>query len=320
MMFEKLMVPKGAEKYKDTDLKLLSGERVEKIANMMTASKLRSFTLCMMLALLGYSLYSFFSQPMVTAESLAFPVGVLVATYFMWHCKFTENGKKLVFSIVKYGLMIALLSYLVSFIGSVLSPFVEGIGLPNFSLNPIENVYGILVYLSNLVNASLMPYADSCRILSLGLVGVGFLAVPVVYLNMRGTLYYVTNKRIVVREKSGTVQVTTLPLDNLVEVTAFQGLFGRLLGYGDVVLTVSSGGGVTDSLQPKSASPLGAFYKVKRRLEGIKEVWEIKDLIITLREKYVQANYLQNMEQELRRIREAIEEKPVKLTPVQSPK
>jgi hypothetical protein len=320
MGMESLNIPKGAEKYKDTDLKLLSGERVEKIANMMTASKLRSFTLCMLIALLGYTLYSFFSQPMVTAESLAFPVVTMAVTYFVWHCKVTESGKKLVFSGVKYGLMITLLSYLISFIGSVLSPIFEGFSLPSFSLNPIENIYGILVYLADLVNASLLPHDGHCMILSLGVVGAGFLALPIVYLNARGTLYYVTNKRIVVREKSGTVQVTTLPLDNLVEVTAFQGLFGRLLGYGGVVLTVSSGGGVTDSLQPKSASPLGGLYKVKRRLEGIKEVWKIKDLIITLREKYVQTNYLENMEKELKRIREAIEEKPMKITPIQSPK
>ncbi|MCW4020094.1 MAG: PH domain-containing protein [Candidatus Bathyarchaeota archaeon] len=314
---ENLNVPKGVEKYKENDLKLLAGERVEKIASVLSVSKLRSFVLCILTALLGFTLYSFFSQPAVTTESLALPVGVLIVTYFVWHCKITESGKKLVFSLVKYSLMIALLSFLVSFIGSVLSPIFQEFSLPSFSLNPIENVSGILSYLADLVNTSFMPYAGYCRLFSLGLAAAGFAAIPFIYLNARGTLYYVTNKRIVVREKSGTVQVTTLPLDNLVEVTAFQGFFGRLFSYGDVVLTVSSGGGVTNSLKPKSASPLGTFYKVKRRLEGIREVWEIKDLIITLRERYVQANYLVNMEKELRRIREAVEEKPAKLKSIQ---
>ena len=69
---------------------------------------------------------------------------------------------------------------------------------------------------------------------------------------------------------------------------------GRLFGYGDVVLTVTSGGGVSDSLKPKSISPLGSFYEIKRRLEGLKEIWEVKDLIILLRDRYVQANYLES--------------------------
>jgi hypothetical protein len=182
MRMENLNVPKGAEKYKENDLKLLLGERVEKIISVMPVSKLRSFALCILTVVLGFMLYGFFSQPAVTAESLALPVGVLVVAYFVWHYKITENGKKLVFSLVKYSLMIVLLSYLVSYISSVVSPIFQGFSLPRFSLNPVENVYGILIYLADLVNTLFMPYAGYCRILSLGLIVAGFAAIPLVYL------------------------------------------------------------------------------------------------------------------------------------------
>jgi len=311
-----LSVPKGIERYKETDLKLLAGEEVQNILGMTPVSKLRSFALCGLTAFLGYLLYDFFSQPAVTVESLVLPTAMLILVYFVWHSRVTESGKNLLFSIAKYSLQIALLSYLIAFIASLLSPLLQGFNAPSFSLNPIENVYGIFSFIAEMVNISLAQYSASAKLLSLGLIAAGTLALPLIYLSTRGRLYYVTNKRIVVREKAGTVQVTTLPLDNLVEVTAFQGLFGRLLGYGDVILTVSSGAS-SDSLRPGSVSPFGSMYKVKRRLEGLREVWELKDLIITLREKYVQANYLQNMENELKRIREAVEQKNTKPKVVQ---
>ena len=307
-----ISVPNGVEKYKNMDLKLLDGEKVEKILGMSPVSKFRSFVVCGLVAFLGFVLYNFFSQPVVTAESLILPVVVFIATYFIWHCKVTESGKNLVSSLVKYSIQIALLTYLTTFIASLLGPLLKVVNAPSFSLNPVENANSVLVFITNLINSSLTEYASYARLISLGIVAASLIALPLIYMSTKGRLYYVTNKRIVVREKIGTVQVTTLPLDNLVEVTAFQGLFGRLLGYGDVVLIVSSGGGASDSLQPGSVSPFGSLYKVKRRLEGLKEVWELKDLIITLRESYVQANYLQNMEKELRRIREAVEEKPAK--------
>jgi len=314
---ENLQVPKGAEKYKKMDLKILDGEKVEKILGMSHISKLRIFVVCGLTAFLGLVLYNFFSQPIVTVESLFPPVAIFIATYFVWHSKVTESGKNLVFAIAKYGFQIALLTYLTTFIASLLSPLFQGFNAPRFSLNPVENIHSILFFLTDLVNESLAEHASYARLISLGLTAASIAALPLIYMSAKGRLYYVTNKRIVVREKSGTVQVTTLPLDNLVEVTAFQGLFGRLLGYGDIVLTVASGGGASDSLRPGSVSPLGSLYKVKRRLEGLREVWELKDLIITLRERYVQANYLQNMEKELKRIREAVEEKPAKAKAVQ---
>ena len=309
---KKLHVPKGVGKYREHDLKLLKGERVERMIGMAPSSKLRSFVLCGLAAVLGYVLYDFFGKPVITAESLVLPLIVFVVVYFVWHYRVTDSGKQLVSGIVKYTMWIALISYLITFITSLLGPILQGFNVPSFSLNPLDNIYAILEFITDLANTSLSGYSLYTRLASLGLVAASLAALPLLYIGAKGRLYYVTNKRIVVRDKSGTAQVTTLPLDNLVEVTGFQGFFGRLLGYGDVILTVTSGGGVSESLRPKSVSPLGSFYRVKRRLEGLKEVWEIKDLIITLRDRYVQANYLQNMEKELRRIREAVEEKPTK--------
>ncbi len=309
---EKLHVPKGVEKYKETDLKLLPGEKVEQMIGMTPLSRLRSFVLCGLATLLGYVLYDFFGKPVVTVESLVPPLIVFIVTYFVWHYKVTESGKQLVSGVVKYTIWIALISYMITFITSLLSPILQGFSAPSFSLNPLDNIHAILAFITDLANTSLTNYSSYTRLASLGLIAASLAALPLLYLGAKGRLYYVTNKRVVVRDKSGTSQVTTLPLDNLVEVTGFQGFFGRIFGYGDVILTVTSGGGVSESLRPKSVSPLGSFYRVKRRLEGLKEVWEMKDLIITLRDRYVQVNYLENMEKELIRIREAVEEKPKK--------
>ena len=50
-------------------------------------------------------------------------------------------------------------------------------------------------------------------------------------------------------------------------------------------------------------------YSVKRKLEGVKDVWQLKDAIIALRDKYVEARYLARIEDELKRIRQATEAK-----------
>jgi len=158
----------------------------------------------------------------------------------------------------------------------------------------------------NAYAARLAPYV---RLASIAAAAVALACIPLVYASCRGQLYYVTDRRLVIRRKFGTVQVTTLPLDGVVEVTAFQGFFSRLLGYGDIVLSMVSGGGVTESLQPTQVQPLAGFYSVKRRLEGDKDVWQLKDAIIALRDKYVEARYLARIEDELKRIRQATEAK-----------
>jgi hypothetical protein len=303
----------GLEKYKEIDLKLLNGEKVERIMDMSPVSKLRSYVLCCIIAFLGYQFYSVFNQTSVSVESLIPAFITFIITYFMWTYKVTESSKNLVFSIVKYLIYITLLSYLITSIGAILSPILSTVSpdFPGPSPNPADNINSILTSIALIINQNLVQYSLYGRFAGLGLVAASLLALPFIYMSTRGRLYYVTNKRVIVREKSGTIQVTTLPLDNIVEVTAFQGFFGRFLGYGDVILTMTSGG-TSESLHPKTVSPLGNFYRVKRRLEGLKDIWTTKDLIITLRERYVQANYLENMENELKRIRQAVEEKPWK--------
>jgi len=320
MLVKRLRFPKGADKYKEMDLKVLPDERVERIVEMSPLSRLRGFVLAALLSAFGLALYAFFCQPELTAESLALPVAVFLALYFLWHCMVTESAKQLAWSLLKYGIYVVLLSYLLAFLAAFFVPLLwqlkgveamgalsEGSKAPSFSLDPIENLHGLLAFAANLLKTFAVDYAPYARLLSLALVTAGLAALPLLYFYARGHLYYLSDRRIVVRRKFGTVQVTTFPLDSVVEVTAFQGLSGRLFGYGDVTVTMTSGGGVTDSLQPTSAAPLRGLYTVKRRLEGIRDPWEIKDLIIVLREKYVQTHYLERMEGELRRIREGIE-------------
>lgn len=310
-------VPEGVEKYKEIDLKLLPGENVERIVSMSPASKARSYLLCGLLALLGVMLYTLFSGHEITASSIAPPTAVFLTVYFVWHAGMTKDLKSLFLSIVKYAVGLLVLSYVLAFLASFLSPILNalaslGLTVPSdfkFSVDPVENVKGILAYMATFINAYVMPYAHILRLTSLGLAACSAVAAVLAYMSCRGQLYYVTDRRIVVRRKFGTVQVTTLPLDGLVEVTAFQGFFGRLLGYGDIILSMISGGGVAQSLGPLPTQPVGSFYEVKRKLEGVRDVWELKDLIIMLRDKYVEARYLERIEGELKRIRQAVEER-----------
>lgn len=312
-----LKVPKGVEKYKEIDLKLLPGENVEKIVGMSPLSKVRSFLLCGLLAFFGYTLYMLFSGGEITASALVPPIAVLLVTYFVWTAGAVKDLKNFFFSLVKYAVGLIVLSYVLAFFVQFFTPLLNaaaalGFSVPSdfkFSADPAENIRGILAYMAALANAYIMPYSPMLRLASIGLIACSLMAAVLVYFSCRGQLYYVTDRRIVVRRKFGTVQVTTLPLDGLVEVTAFQGFFGRLFGYGDVVLSMISGGGVANTLRPQPAQPVGSFYEVKRKLEGVKDVWELKDAIIMLRDKYVEARYLERIEGELKRIREAVEER-----------
>jgi len=73
-----------------------------------------------------------------------------------------------------------------------------------------------------------VDYAPYARLLSVALVTAGLAVLPLLYFCARGH-HYLSDRRIVVR-LFGTVQVTTFPLDSVVEVAAFQGLSGRLFG------------------------------------------------------------------------------------------
>ncbi|MEM2816348.1 MAG: PH domain-containing protein [Candidatus Bathyarchaeia archaeon] len=313
---EVLRVPEHVDQYRDIDLKLLPGEVVDEIIPMSPFSKIRSYVLCGLMVLFGYSLYMLFSAPSITVTALIPPAVIFLATYFVWHMGITKDLKSLVLSIIKYVIGLLLISYVLAFVANFFSPVLGlaewlGLEVPEtmVSFNPVDNISLILAYLAGLANAFIMPLAPHLRLVSLVIIVSCLFAAVLIYFSSKGQLYYLTNKRIVVRRKFGTVQVTTLPLDGLVEVTAFQGFFGRLFGYGDVMLTMVSGGGAVESLKPKSAEPIGSFYEVKRKLEGVKDVWQLKDKIITLRDKYVEAAYLERIEGELKRIRKAVEGK-----------
>ncbi|MCS7095809.1 MAG: PH domain-containing protein [Nitrososphaerota archaeon] len=313
---EVLKVPEHVDQYRDIDLKLLPGEVVDEIIQMSPFSKVRSYVLCGLIALFGYSVYMLFSASSITVTALIPPVAIFLVTYFVWHMDITRDLKSLVFSIIKYMIGLMMISYVLAFAANFFSPILGlaewlGLGVSEtmVSLNPADNISLILAYLAGLANAFIMPIAPHLRLMSLVLIISCLAASLLIYFSSRGQLYYLTNKRIVVRRKFGTVQVTTLPLDGLVEVTAFQGFFGRLFGYGDVTLTIVSGGGAVESLKPKPAEPVGSFYEVKRKLEGVKDVWQLKDKIIMLRDRYVEAAYLERIEGELKRIRKVVEGK-----------
>jgi len=313
---EKIYVPKGVEKYREIDLKLLPGENVQRIIEMSPLSKMRTYIVCALLIFFAYTLHRLFSLPAVTVESLIMPAAAFLVLYFVWHCKVTEDLKILFFSLAKYALAVIVLSYFFTYFVSMSMPFLSNLlnalgmqsSTPSFSLNPVDNLKSLFGFIAGLLNSFVMKYASIGRLVALALMILGAVAALLTYLQVRGHLYYLTDRRIIVRRKFGTVQVTTLPIDSVVEVVAFQGFFGRLLGYGDVIVTMTSGGGVTESLRPRPVSPVESLYSVKRRLEGVKDVWQMKDAIIAAREKYVQAHYLEKMERDIRRLREIAEE------------
>jgi len=313
---ETLRIPKGAEKYKEIDLKLLPGENVQRIIERSPLSKARTYVVCGLLIFFAYTLYQLFSMPAITVDSLVTPAAAFLALYFVWHCRVTEDLKHLFFSLAKYALTVIALSYFFTYLGSMLMPslssLLQALGIrspaPSFSLNPVDNLKSLFALVADLINSYVMKYASIGRLVSLVSMILGAIAALLTYLQVRGHLYYLTDRRLIVRRKFGTVQVTTLPIDSVVEVVAFQGFFGRLLGYGDVTVTMTSGGGVTESLRPRPVSPVESFYSVKRKLEGVRDVWQVKDAIIAAREKYVQVHYLEKMQRDIQRLRELAEE------------
>jgi len=313
---ELMSIPEGISEYDkrgiDIDLKLLPGEEVRKVAGMSPISKLREYILSISVAISGYFLYKFFSSGM-TMENMIPLVASFLTSYFIWHQRVTKDIKQLVWSIVKYSIYLLMFGYLVTFLSSYLYPLIKALSpllpaealgsLPKFSPDPMKNTMGILDYMVNAARSYLTPYSNILSMAGVVIVVVSIFMAVNTYLYARGRIYYITNKRIVIRQKYGTVQVTTLPMDSVVEVTAFQGLFGRVFGFGDIVVSMVSGGGVEKSLAPGEASLKSGLYSVKRRMEGVRDPWEIKDMILEIREKYVEANYLSRIEGELRGIR-----------------
>lgn len=282
---DEFRIPEGIREYaklsEDIDLKLLPGEEIYKIIRMHPLSKIREFILSALIAFYGYMLYLFFNSK-ITLISFINIVIMFLLIYFIWHYKITLTLKKLVWDLIKYVLYIILLGYFITFLTTYLSPIVTAIfkllglpstitsSLPNFTLNPIENIKGIIIFVFDLVKTYLIKYTSIFSLASIGLIIAALIAIPCIYFYSRGRLYYITNKRVIIKHKYGTIQVTTLPIDGIVEVTAFQSLAGRIFGFGDVIIAMVSGGGVEKSLAPSSISLSSGLYSIKRKLEVLR--------------------------------------------------
>ena len=314
---ETLKIPEGVDKYMDIDLKLLPGESVELIIKRSPFSHFRSMLVCLLIAAFGFSLYILFSQPQLSVGDILYPAAIALTAYLVWHCGVAKDLKRVIFEVLILAIKIVIVSYFFTFVMSLLAriasiaDILAGLGLSesvsSFNINPISSLYGLIEFGTSLINLLLAKNSVLLRLASLALIFIPLLLVPLIYFNAKGHLYYLTNKRIIARRKFLTVNVTTMPLDGIVEVTSFQGILGRLLGFGDIVLSMVSGGGVADSVAPGSLSVSGNLYTIKRKLEGVKDVWTVKDMIVAARERFVQANYLSKIQKDIAKLREIAE-------------
>jgi len=305
--------------YIPIDFKLMPEEEIYSVLKMKLSSKIRDFIVVLLIGLLGYSLYIFFNSKLSVYDALP-PIIIFLTTYFIWHYRITRDIKHLFWNILKYSFYLLLIGYGISFLASylktILEAFTSTLGLenlptPKFSLNPVENTYALIEYILDLLRGYIIRYRDILGYGSIALVIIALIAIPLIYFYVRGRRYYITNKRVIVRQKFGTIQVTTLPIDGIMEVTAFQGLFGRIFKYGDVIISMTSGSGVLRSLTPEDKSISSGLYRVKRKIEGIENPWDVKDLIIKLREEYIEAQYLKRIEEELKAIKREIKREEI---------
>ena len=150
-------------------------------------------------------------MPAVTVESLIMPTATFLALYFVWHCRVTEDLKHLFFSLVKYALTVIALSYFFTYFGSMLMPFLnsllQALGIqssaPSFSLNPVDNLKSLFGFVADLLDSYVMKYASIGRLASLALMILGTVAALLTYLQVRGHLYYLTDRRLIVGGSSG---------------------------------------------------------------------------------------------------------------------
>lgn len=148
---------------------------------------------------------------------------------------------------------------------------------------------------------------------------IGFLGFIASFLYSGAFTYYLTTKRILLYRKFITISSRQIQYDDLSDVIVDQGIIGRLFGFGNVIPITKSGlgtemrgwqmgggwggrtgpivvgGPVVGEVAP-SASPSTCLY-------GVRNPFELKDLIFKYQEEYAEAPYL-------KRIARAVEEKP----------
>ncbi|MEM2866780.1 MAG: PH domain-containing protein [Candidatus Hadarchaeales archaeon] len=152
------------------------------------------------------------------------------------------------------------------------------------------------------------------------LTAMGVLGFVASFLYSGAFTYYLTSKRILLYRKFITISSRQIQYDDLSDVVVDQGIVGRLFGFGNVIPITKSGlgtemrgwqmgggwggrttgpivvgGPIVGEVAP-SASPSTCLY-------GVKEPFEVKDLIFKHQEEYAEAPYL-------KRIAKAVEEKP----------
>jgi membrane protein YdbS with pleckstrin-like domain len=326
-----LYLPKGFQKYQPEDFTLIEGEELKKIVSPLQFNFLRGYLIGALLVAFGFSLIPLYNLTSIGVGDLMVPVSILVALYFVYFMKATESAKAFGLSLAKYAVGLVVLSYLITVALRYVGPLLErvfvllGVAAPSIplSLNPLDVMMGVLRYAATTVNALFILYRDYLIWVPLGMVGLGLLLFILTFFYARGHLYYITNKRVIVRKKFLSHQVTTLPMDKIVEVVAFKGPFARLFKMGDVSVTLTSGGGLKETMAPEPVGVTKPFYKIEKLMRGVKEPFKIRDLILQLREAYIEALYLSRMEKELKRIREGVEkmakkekEKVEKVVPV----
>lgn len=96
--------------------------------------------------------------------------------------------------------------------------------------------------------------------------GIGLLLLIIAYLNVKTTELALTNKRVIA--KFGFIRRTTVELrvEKIESLGVDQGILGRLLGYGSIVVRGSGG---TNTPIPNIANPLEFRHKVNFFVEEL---------------------------------------------------
>jgi len=144
---------------------------------------------------------------------------------------------------------------------------------------------------------------------------IGVIGIIVTFFYLNAFTYHITNKRIIVYKKFITISSRQVQYDDLSDVVVDQGIFGRIFGFGNVIPVTKSGFGLG---YRGTQMGIGYGYGIGRRLGGIvvggpvsgrtvavatpstsiygvKNPFEIKDLIFKYQEQYAETPYLKRI-------------------------